>query len=178
MKFQVPSILIHFPYYCSNAVRQSYDNNEMSERVIVCNHLSICTERAVSPFGLCKVLCLWQKELFMCNVMQQWRLCSGMILWIVNVKSDYHWIWWEGDGREAGRCWGNDFSSDVLQGHGSTLFLLLLSKSASDIWDFMGCTIYAASSEAPSAEGPEAQRRPHGHGTRTCRTRDRWGSDE
>lgn len=26
----------------------------------------------------------------MCNVMQQWRLC-GMILWIVNVKSDYRW---------------------------------------------------------------------------------------
>lgn len=56
MKFHVPSILTHFPYYCSNVVRQSYDNNEMSERVIVRNHFSICTVRAVSPFGLCKVL--------------------------------------------------------------------------------------------------------------------------
>ncbi|XP_051557157.1 GRAM domain-containing protein 2A-like [Myxocyprinus asiaticus] len=37
----------------------------------------------------------------------------------------------------------------------------------------MGCTIYAASSEGPSVEGPEPQRRPHGHSTRTCRTHDR-----
>ncbi|XP_057204330.1 GRAM domain-containing protein 2A isoform X2 [Triplophysa rosa] len=37
----------------------------------------------------------------------------------------------------------------------------------------MGCTIYAASSEAPSAEGPKPQRRPSGHNARTCRTRDR-----
>ncbi|XP_056318908.1 GRAM domain-containing protein 2A isoform X2 [Danio aesculapii] len=35
----------------------------------------------------------------------------------------------------------------------------------------MGCTIYAASSEAPSAEGPEPQRRPHGHSSRTSCTR-------
>ncbi|XP_055070788.2 GRAM domain-containing protein 2A isoform X1 [Misgurnus anguillicaudatus] len=37
----------------------------------------------------------------------------------------------------------------------------------------MGCTIYAASSEAPSAEGPEPHRRPRGHNTRTCRSWDR-----
>lgn len=48
MKFQIPSILIHLPY-CTNAVRQSYDNNKMSERVIVLNHLSICT---IKPFQL------------------------------------------------------------------------------------------------------------------------------
>lgn len=52
MKFQIASILIHLPYYCSNAVRQSYDNSEMSERVIVLNHLSIRTVRTIKPFQL------------------------------------------------------------------------------------------------------------------------------
>ncbi|TRZ04116.1 hypothetical protein DNTS_003646 [Danionella cerebrum] len=35
----------------------------------------------------------------------------------------------------------------------------------------MGCTIYAASSEAPSAEGPKPQRRPLCYSSRTCRNR-------
>ncbi len=145
----------------------------MSERAIVLNHRSICTVRTIKPFQLVQSALSLTKGAFMCNVMQKWRLCGDDF---VECKCK---IWlsllggW-GDGREVGRCWGNDFSSDILQGHGSTLFLLL-SKSALDIWDFMGCTIYAASSEAPSAEGPEPQRRPHGHRSRTCRTRDRWG---